>query len=139
MSSLRAILIAWPSMPAAHAALTARKAGCEIAVVKAVSASSVESMLQSSKVHNASGSRLQSVQKRGGSGTAGDAAAPDAIADRSPSAISAAHEDSTGAAPGGVSQPPSTAPKAPTSNMTTIQPTFRRIVASLVPGCEPAA
>src|SRR5436190_4202201 len=93
MSSLPAILTAWPLAPSTHATDTARNAGCRIDEVVAKSSSCVDGEdPQSSRVQNASGSRAQSAQKRGGGGIAGAATDAPGIAPRSPSAISASQD-----------------------------------------------
>ena len=60
MSSPPESLTPWLSIPLVQATLTARKAGWEIGYVNAVSASWVDTVLQSSNVQSASGSRAQS-------------------------------------------------------------------------------
>src|SRR6478672_456686 len=89
MSSLPASLTPCPLAPATHATETARNAGCLIGDVCAESDSSAELVLQSSSVQNASGSRAQSVQKRGGGGIVDGPIV--AIAPMSPSPINASH------------------------------------------------
>src|SRR5205814_7298378 len=95
MSSSAASFTAAPSTPATHATFTARKAGCWIGEVNAVSASSVDPVdPQSLNVQSASGEPLQSPgQKRpdGGGGIGPGRIEPGAIWPGSPSDISASH------------------------------------------------
>src|SRR5262245_45056348 len=91
MSSFAISLTAWLLAPSTHATDTARNAGCEIDEVRAKSESCVELLLQSSSVQNASGSRVQSLQKRGGGGVIGGGMIGPARPLTSPSPISASH------------------------------------------------
>src|SRR5215831_17557027 len=117
MSSSAASFTAAPSIPGTHATLTARKAGCGIADVNAVSASSVDGDApQSLNAHSASGEPLQSPgQKRPGPGIGpgpgGGTIEPGAIVVGSPSVISASQRAVPSSA-AGVSSP--VQPAAPT-------------------------
>src|SRR5262245_29774883 len=104
MSSSAASFTALPAIPAAHATFTARYAGCWMGDVKAVSASSVDSVApQSSNVQSASGEPLQSPgQNRpdgggiigpGAGGGGGRVIDPGAIWLGSPSDINASRRD----------------------------------------------